>query len=145
MRRFLIFSAFAGSLMGQVPYQRIVGSAAEPGSWLTYSGNYAGHRYSALKQIDRGNVGRLKPAWMYQTNDLNQFEVTPIVADGVMYISEPPSNAAALDLRTGRPLWVYRRAIPSDVRACCGQVNRGLAILGDTVYLTTLDAHLLAL
>jgi alcohol dehydrogenase (cytochrome c) len=145
MKRFLIFSACAWSLMGQVSYQRILGSASEPGSWLTYSGNYAGHRYSALKQIDRGNVGRLKLAWMYQTNDLNQFEATPIVADGVMYISEPPSNAAALDLRTGRPLWVYRRAIPSDVRACCGQVNRGLAILGDTVYLTTLDAHLLAL
>src|SRR4029077_12283456 len=78
-------------------------------------------------------------------NDLNPFEGTPLVADGVMYISEPPSNAAALDLRTGRPLWTFRRTIPTDVRACCGQVNRGLAILGDTLYLGTLDAHLIAL
>ena len=130
-------------LYGQVSYERI--AAPEPGSWLTYSGGYSGHRYSALKSIDRNNVAKLKPAWMYQTNDLNQFEVSPIVADGVMYISEPPSNAAALDLRTGRPIWMFRRAVPSDVRACCGQVNRGLAILGDTVFLATLDAHLLAL
>src|SRR6202035_3216309 len=143
MRIFLL--VFSLTLNAQVSYDRIAASATEPGSWLTYSGDYSAHRYSPLKQIDRSNVASLKPAWMYQTNDLNQFEVTPIVADGVMYISEPPSNAAALDLRTGRPLWVYRRAIPSDVRACCGQVNRGLAILGDTVYLTTLDAHLLAL
>ncbi len=118
------------TLSAQVSYDRIAASAAEPGSWLTYSGNYSAHRYSALKLIDRTNVARLKPAWMYQTNDLNQFETTPIVADGVMYISEPPSNAAALDLHTGRPLWIYRRAVASDVRACCGQVNRGLAIWG---------------
>jgi alcohol dehydrogenase (cytochrome c) len=136
---------FAGATVAQVPYERIAASAGEPGSWLTYSGDYSGHRYSALKQIDRANVSRLKPAWMYQTNDLNQFEVTPIVADGVMYISEPPSNAAALDLRTGRPIWTYRRANASDVRVCCGQVNRGLAMLGDTVFLDTLDAHLIAL
>ena len=108
-------------------------------------GDYAGHRYSALAEIHRGNVARLKPVWMYQTNDLNQFEVTPLVADGVMCISEPPSHAAVLDLRAGRPLWMFRRAVPSDVHTCCGQVNRGVAILGDTVFLGTLDAHLLAL
>jgi len=145
MKRFLVFWLCTGALSAQVRYERILGAAAEPGSWLTYSGNYAGDRYSALKQIDRTNAGKLKSIWMYQTNDLNQFEASPIVADGVMYISEPPSNAAALDLRTGRPIWLYRRAIPSDVRACCGEVNRGLAILGDTVYLATLDAHLVAL
>ena len=135
----------AATLSAQIPYDRIAKASSEPGSWLTYSGDYSGHRYSALKQIDRTNVARIKPAWMYQTNDLNQFEVTPIVADGVMYISEPPSNAAALDLRTGRPIWMFRRANASDVRVCCGQVNRGLAMLGDTVFLDTLDAHLIAL
>jgi alcohol dehydrogenase (cytochrome c) len=145
MKTFLLFCVSACVLAAQVRYERILNSASEPGSWLTYSGNYSGNRYSALQQIDRSNAGKLKLTWMYQTNDLNQFEASPLVADGVMYISEPPSNAAALDLRTGRPLWLYRRAIPSDVRACCGQVNRGLAILGDTVYLATLDAHLLAL
>jgi alcohol dehydrogenase (cytochrome c) len=143
--RLMALITVAGTLSAQVPYERIAAAAKEPAAWLTYSGNYAGHRYSALKQIDRGNVARLKPAWLYQTNDLNQFEATPLVADGVMYISEPPSQAAALDLRTGRPLWMFRRAVPSDVRTCCGQVNRGLAILGETVFLGTLDAHLLAL
>jgi len=122
-----------------------VAAGQDPASWLTYSGSYSGQRYSALAQIDRANVGRLKIAWMYQTNDLNPFEVSPLVADGVMYISEPPSNAAALDLRTGRPLWIFRRAIPSGVGVCCGQVNRGVALAGDRVFLATLDAHLLAL
>jgi alcohol dehydrogenase (cytochrome c) len=144
MKLFLL-AVSALSLHAQVPYERIAAASTQPANWLTYSGTYEGHRYSPLKQIDRTNVSRLKPAWMYQTNDLNPFEGTPLVADGVMYISEPPSNAAALDLRTGRPLWTFRRTIPSDVRACCGQVNRGLAILGETLYLGTLDAHLIAL
>jgi alcohol dehydrogenase (cytochrome c) len=144
MTKLSIFWAGMGMLHAQVSYERIA-AAAEPGSWLTYSGNYSGQRYSPLKQIDRSNVARLKPVWMYQTNDLNQFEVTPIVADGVMYISEPPSNAAALDLKTGRPIWMFRRTLPSDIKVCCGQVNRGVAVLGDTVFLGTLDAHLLAL
>jgi alcohol dehydrogenase (cytochrome c) len=142
MKLLVLVLATAG-LIAQVPYERV--AAPAPADWLTYSGNYAGHRFSPLAQINRGNVGRLTPAWMYQTADLNQFEVTPLVADGVMYISEPPSHAAALDLRSGRPLWQFRRAIPSDVRTCCGQVNRGLAILGEAVFLGTLDAHLIAL
>jgi len=123
----------------------VAGAAAAQMEWVTYSGDYSGDRYSDLKRIDRTNVSKLRPKWMYQTNDLDQFEVTPIVAGGVMYISEPPSNAAALDLHTGRPLWMFRRALPNDVRACCGQVNRGVALLGETVYLGTLDAHLIAL
>ena len=90
-------------------------------------------------------MARLKPAWIYQTNDLNPFEATPVVADGVMYLSEPPSQAAALDLRTGRPLWQFHRAVPGDLHLCCGQVNRGVAVLGERVFLGTLDAHLLAL
>jgi alcohol dehydrogenase (cytochrome c) len=129
----------------QVSYERLRRAESEPGSWLTYSGNFLGHRYSALDQINPGNVGRLRVAWIYQVNDLNKFETTPLVADGVMYITEPPSNATALDLRTGRPLWQYRRELPRDIRPCCGQVNRGAAILGDLVYLGTLDAHLVAL
>jgi alcohol dehydrogenase (cytochrome c) len=142
---FLALWAAVCPLAAQVTYERIVAAPSEPASWLTYSGTYSGHRYSALKAINRTNVGLLKPAWIYQTTDLNQFEATPLVADGVMYISEPPSHAAALDLRTGRPIWTFRRNVPSDVHTCCGQVNRGLAILGNTVFLGTLDAHLLAL
>jgi alcohol dehydrogenase (cytochrome c) len=128
---------------GQVGYERI--REGEPGNWLTYSGNYLGHRYSPLDQINPSNVGRLRAAWMYQVNDLNKFEASPLVADGVMYLSEPPSNAVALDVRTGRPLWRYRRTLPEDIRHCCGLVNRGLAILDDLVFLGTIDARLVAL
>lgn len=113
--------------------------------WPTYSGNNSGHRYSPLDQIKVANVARLKPAWVYQIQDLNNFEASPLVVDGVMYISEPPSNATALDVRTGRPLWAYRRSLPTDIRVCCGQVNRGVALLGQTVFLGTVDAHLVAL
>jgi alcohol dehydrogenase (cytochrome c) len=135
MKALLVLCGVGFVLTAQVSYERIVAAASEAGNWLTYSGDYAGHRYSALKRIDRSNGARLRPAWIYQTNDLNPFETTPIVAEGVMYISEPPSNADALDLRTGRPIWIFRRALPSDVGVCCGQVNRGVAVLGDRVFL----------
>ncbi len=135
----------APALTAQVPYQRILRAESEPGNWLTYSGNYNGRRHSALKQITAANVGGLKPVWVYQTNDLNKFETSPLVVDGIIYISEPPGGAAALDARTGRPLWHYRRNLPSDVRPCCGRVNRGLAILGDSLFMGTLDAHIVAL
>jgi alcohol dehydrogenase (cytochrome c) len=132
-------------LVAQVTSERIRNSERELGNWLTYSGNYRGYRYSPLDQINTQNVARLKPVWMYQINDLNQFEATPLVVDGVLYVSEPPSNATALDAHTGRPLWAYRRTMPPDVRVCCGQVNRWLAISGDTLFLGTVDAHLVAL
>ena len=114
-------------------------------TWPTYSGNYNGHRHSPLDQINVRNVARLKPAWVYQLRELHNFETSPLVVDGVMYISEPPSNATALDVRTGRPLWAYRRPLPPDIRVCCGQVNRGVALLGQTVFIGTVDAHLVAL
>jgi alcohol dehydrogenase (cytochrome c) len=132
-------------LLAQVSYNRILQSHKEPGNWLTYSGNYSGHRFSALDQINDRNVQRLKPVWVYQTSSLQKFETTPLVVDGVMYISEPPSHVTALDTRTGRPLWRYRRRIPPDIRVCCGQVNRGVAVLGDLVYIGTVDAYLVAL
>lgn len=120
-------------------------AAAQDGNWLTYSGNLWGHRHSPLRQITAANVDRLKPVWLYQVRDLNQFEASPLVEDGIMYLSEPPSNATALETRTGRPLWMYRRPVPNDVKVCCGQVNRGLAKLGDALFLGTVDAHLVAL
>ncbi len=135
----------ASVAQAQVPYERIRQADREPENWLTYSGNYSSHRYSQLKQIDRTNVSRLKVAWMYQIRGRQHFETTPLVFDGVMYITDPPSDVTALDLRTGRPLWHYRRSIPQGVPACCGQVNRGVAALGDQIFVNTIDAHLVAL
>jgi alcohol dehydrogenase (cytochrome c) len=133
------------SVDAQVPYDRIVKASSEPENWLTYSGNYQGHRYSTLDKITRTNAGRLKTAWMYQVRAHHKLETSPLVFDGVMYISEPPSDVTALDLRTGRSIWSYRRSIPAEVAVCCGQVNRGVAVLDDQLFLGTVDAHLIAL
>jgi alcohol dehydrogenase (cytochrome c) len=134
----------ASAARAQVSHERLKGSLSEPESWLTYSGNYAGWRYSGLDQVTRENVGRLRLAWVHQMRNA-QVETTPLVVDGVMYLTEPPNDVTALDPESGRVFWRYRRPLPTDVRACCGQVNRGLAIYGTNLYLGTLDAHLVSL
>jgi alcohol dehydrogenase (cytochrome c) len=128
-----------------VPFERIRNADRDPGNWLTYSGNYFAHRHTKLTQITPANVANLKPIWVYQQADTSKWEVSPIVADGIMYITERPNIVTALDTRTGRPLWNYRRPLPTDVPVCCGIPNRGLAILGDAVYLGTFDAHIVCL
>ena len=133
------------SLSAQVPFERIRSADREPGNWLTYSGNYSSHRYSSLDQINAGNVAKLKPAWVYQVAIPGRVETTPLVVDGIMYLSEPPSNVTALDTRTGRPLWRFQHPEPPDVRVCCGQVNRGVALLDELVFVGTVDSHLIAL
>jgi alcohol dehydrogenase (cytochrome c) len=144
MKRLVVMLAFAVMANAQVSYERILQSATQPGNWLTYSGSYNAQRYSTLDQITRANVHRLKMAWIYQVRAHDKFETSPLVFDGIMYISEPPSDVTALDLRTGRPIWSYRRTIPA-VPLCCGQVNRGVAVLDDQLFIGTLDAHLVAL
>lgn len=133
-----------GAASDEVSYERIRASASEPANWLTYSGNYAGHRYSSLARINKSNVGQLKPTWAYQMQDRARVETSPIVVDGTLYITEWPYVVTALDGRTGRPLWTYRRK-PSKAIGCCGVVNRGLAILDDALYFVTFDAQLIAL
>ena len=113
-----------------VPYERIRDANSEPGNWLTYSRDYSGQRYSPLDQINTANVAKLRMAWMRQVNELDTFETSPIVVDGTLFISAPPNVVEALDAVTGRTLWSYRKNLPSDLRLCCGKVNRGLAILG---------------
>jgi alcohol dehydrogenase (cytochrome c) len=83
--------------------------------------------------------------WTFQTGTLGMFETTPLVYDGVVYVTGPNNYAWALDARTGRQFWRYRRALPDDMRVCCGPVNRGFAVLGNRLFMTTLDAHLVAL
>ena len=144
MKRLTLYLVILPSLSAQVPAERILKAPTEPESWLTYSGDYQSRRYSTLSQIDRSNVNRLKIAWMYQIKAHHKFETTPLVFDGIMYITEPPSDVTAIDLRTGRPIWNFRRPVPP-VPVCCGQVNRGVAALDDQLFIGTLDAHLIAL
>jgi alcohol dehydrogenase (cytochrome c) len=145
MKPYLLLFAAGLPLAAQVSFDRIRQADSEPGNWLTYSGTYSAQRYSRLDQINSTNVRRLHPLWVYQTKATDAFETSPLVADGVMYLSEPGGSVTALDTLTGRPLWKYRRSLPKGVRGCCGEVNRGVAILGDMVYVGTFDAHLVAL
>src|SRR5213594_73785 len=141
---FLILAA-AIPFAAQVSYDRIRQADSEPGNWLTYSGGYNAQRYSRLDQINSKNVSRLRAAWVYQVKAPDALETTPLVVDGIMYLSEPGGSVTALDTMTGRPMWKYTRTLPNNVRGCCGQVNRGVAILGEMVYVGTFDAHLVAL
>src|SRR5208282_1596404 len=88
MRDIFLLISTALLLDGQVSYERILNAHSEPGNWLTYSGDYQAHAFSALDQINTSNVGRLKVAWIYQTGVIGHFETTPLVFDGVMYITE---------------------------------------------------------
>lgn len=116
-----------------------------PTRWLTYSGDYSGRRYSPLTQITPSNAGQLVAQWTFQTGVAGKFEATPLVIDGVLYVSGPLNSAWAIDGRTGRQIWRYQRPVPDGVRACCGMVNRGLAVHGDRIFIATLDAYLVAL
>src|SRR5437773_693962 len=148
--RSVLFAVFLVSLVmpilrAQVLNDRLLRAAAEPHNWMMYSGTYASQRYSTLSQINPSNVKNLEQKWIFQAESLEKFETTPLVVDGIMYISQAPSDALALDAKTGRVCWIYRYYPSTDARPCCGSVNRGLAILGDTLFLATLDAHLVAL
>jgi alcohol dehydrogenase (cytochrome c) len=118
---------------------------ANPSRWLTYSGDYSGRRHSPLTQITPTNAGQLSAQWTFQTGVPGKFEATPIVVDGVLYVAGPQNHAWAVDGRTGRLIWRYQRPVPEGLKACCGRVNRGLAVHGDRVFMATLDAYLVAL
>ena len=113
--------------------------------WLSYSGTYDGQRHSPLTQITPENVDRLTAQWTFQTGQLGSFQTTPLVLDGVLYVTGWNNNAWAIDARSGRTIWRYRRNLPEDLKLCCGAVNRGFAVLGDRLFMSTLDAHLVAL
>lgn len=128
-----------------VPFDRLRAAADDPNNWLTYWGDLGGTHYSKLASITPQNINSLSAAWSYQFGGSN-IEVTPLVVDGIMYVTGPGSDAAALDARTGRPIWKYKRKLPADIHSnCTVMTNRGLAILDNRLYLATLDSHLVAL
>lgn len=138
-------AASFGAAHAQVTFERLVNASAEPHNWLSYSGGYASLRYSDLEQIRPSNVRDLELTWVFQAQSLESFETSPLVVDGVMYLTEAPNTAVAVDAATGRPFWRYQHNPAQTARPCCGRVNRGLAILGDNVFMATLDSKLLAL
>jgi len=133
----LLLSLFGAASVAQVRYEDILkGPGAD---WTTYAGNYQGWRYSPLKQINVQNAGSLVPKWAYHVPDANGLRSSPIVYKGVMYVTDS-NSLYALDARTGRSVWTYR-----DAKAKKKGVNRGAAILGDSVYFTTTDNYLVSL
>ncbi len=128
-----------------VTWERLVNAADEPENWLMYSGTLDSQHFSGLDQIHNRNVGELELKWAYQIPQLDRAETVPLVVDGVMFITEAPSNVVAVDAATGRQYWRYNHELPDDLRICCGRNNRGVAILGETLYMSTLDARLVAI
>ncbi len=141
-RLFIFITALVAVGSAQVSFNRILNANKEPQNWLTYGGSYSSQRYSTLDQINRENVKNLELKWVFQAKWLDPFETTPLVVDGVLYTIQG-NDVVALDALTGRIFWIYRYT-PAETRACCGRISRGLAIWGDTLFLATLDAHLIA-
>jgi alcohol dehydrogenase (cytochrome c) len=145
----VLLALSAGSAGAQVTFDRILHADKEPQNWLTYSGTLMGQRYSPLTQITPANVKNLELQWVFQTRGpaepVEKFEATPLVVDGIMYTVMAPDHVVALDAVTGRIFWLYSPKLSPLARVCCGRVNRGLAILGDTLFMGTIDGHLIAI
>lgn len=126
--------------------QRMLNAAAGDGNnFLHTNHNYAQTRYFPNAQINAGNVARLRPAWIFQTEVKETMETTPIVVNGVMYVTTAYNHVYALDARTGEQIWHYKHKLGPITVYCCGPNNRGVAAYGDMVYMGTLDAKLVAL
>lgn len=137
MLRITLFLLIVQVAAAQVSTQDLLKPPAE--NWLTYGGSYDSQRHSALDQITPENVGSLQAAWVFPINSTNRLQTVPIVVDGVMYVSAP-NEVYALDARTGRSIWTYRRTTGVNRGP-----NRGVAVFGNHVYVGTPDAFLVAL
>ena len=114
-------------------------------NFLHTNGNYEQTRYYPASQINTGNVKSLRPAWIFQTEIVESMETTPIVVNGVMYVTTSFNHIHALDARTGEELWHYKHKMGPITTYCCGPNNRGVAVYKDKVYMGTLDSKLVAL
>jgi len=145
----LVVCATAVLSAQQVSFDRLLHADREPHNWLTYSGGVFSRRYSALTQITPANVRNLELQWVFQTRapaePTEKSEATPLVVDGVMYTVLSPNHVVALDAATGRLFWMYSPRLSPLARVCCGRINRGLAILVDTLFMGTIDGRLIAI
>jgi glucose dehydrogenase len=143
----LLSMAIAASALAQpgvVDDRRLLEARNDAGNWVTYGRDYSNQRFSPLAQIHRSNVGALAPAWSFKTGVSSTFQASPIVVDGVMYVSLPFNHVVALDARTGAQLWRYQHRRRTD-KMCCGPANRGVAVAYGKVFVGTVDARLIAL
>jgi alcohol dehydrogenase (cytochrome c) len=147
-RKHLALLALALTAMSAVAAEvddaRLLNARSDSANWLTYGRDYGNQRFSPLVQINASNVKRLAPRWIFQSGVSATFQATPIVADGVMYLSLPFGHVVALDAKTGSELWRYNHKRRTD-KMCCGPANRGVAVAYGKVFIGTVDARLIAL
>jgi alcohol dehydrogenase (cytochrome c) len=113
-------------------------------NWMMYGGAYNNQRYSVLDQVNKANVKNLALAWTYKTGVQLSFETTPVVVNGIMYMTTANSKVIALNAVTGQQMWRYEPTLTTTI-ICCGPNNRGVAVYGDRVFVATLDDRLIAL
>ncbi len=128
-----------------VSQDQLSAAADDENNFLHTNGNYDQTRYYPGKQINASNVGKLRPAWIFQTEVKESLETTPIVVDGVMYVTTSFNHVYAIDAKTGEEYWHYKHKMGPVTTYCCGPNNRGVAIYKDKVYMGTLDSKLVAL
>ena len=128
-----------------VTQRMLDGAGRDTKNFLHTNGDYSQQRYYPNAQINTGNVKRLRPAWIFQTEVKESMETSPIVVNGVMYVTTSFSHVYALDAKTGAELWHYKHAMGPITTYCCGPNNRGVEVFEDKVYLATLDSRLVAL
>jgi len=114
-------------------------------NFLHTNGNYEQTRYYPNSQINTGNVKKLVPAWIFQTEIVDSLETTPIIVNGVMYVTTSFNHVYALDAKTGEELWHHKHKMGPITTYCCGPNNRGVAVKDDKVFMATLDAKVVAL
>ena len=139
------WSAEAGAPAAPVSQEQLNAAASDENNFLHTNGNYDQTRYFPGKQINTSNVGKLHPAWIFQTEVKESLETTPIVVNGVMYVTTSFDHVYALNAKTGEEYWHYKHAMGPVTTYCCGPNNRGVAVYDDKVYLATLDSKLVAL
>lgn len=143
---FFASAAFADVAQNiSVDQSKLSAAAKDSNNFLHSNGSYEQTRFYPAKQINSGNVANLRPAFTFQTEVLESMETAPIVVDGVMYITTSYNHVYAIDAVTGKQLWHYKHKMGPVTTYCCGPNNRGVAIMGDRVFMGTLDARLVAL
>ena len=135
-----------GNGLGPTTAADLLAGAADPEKWLLYGGDYANYRHSPIADITPDNVADLQVVWAFPTGTTEQFEVSPTIYDGIMYVTTSFNRLFALNAETGEIYWRYDHPLPDrqDMKLCCGTVNRGAAISGDLVMMATLDAKMVA-
>jgi alcohol dehydrogenase (cytochrome c) len=128
-----------------VSFERLLRASQEPQNWLTYSGSLMSQRHSALTEIHPGNAKALELKWVFRSSSRERHQVTPLVVDGTMYTIQSPNDVIAIDGATGATIWTYSYAPDPAAKNCCGRLSRGLAILGDSLFLASFDARIIAI